>query len=250
MQERVIKSSTLSLRKTNTVLMYHPYPPDVIIIVIKWSIVIWINVGISWILLIYFWALRKRIRSCCITDVLPSYRILAIGLCPVFICRENLRRFGDFTDCFTATVPDFVACERQTFLSLSGDEREKTSAYRRLQILATYENSTRRYPRSFVLVTGTTKSGESGASLFSRCVPDCDHWRSFPINENSNLYRRGNRQWISLLTNPLNIPAPVPLSRKFQFLTHFPFPDKLNIGRIWDSLVACIQYKSGTVGKK
>ena len=163
---------------------------------------------------------------------MSSHLIESKRLCPVFICRENLRRFGDFTDCFTATVPDFVAYERQTFLSLSGDERGKTSAFRRLQILATYENSTRRYPRSFGMVTGT-KSGESGASLFSRCVPDfCDGWRSFPINENSNLYRRGRRQWISHFTNPLNIPAPVPLSCNFQFLTHFPFPDKLNIGRI------------------
>ena len=218
------------------------------IVTVKWSVVIWINEGISWIPLIYFQALRKRIRSCCITDVLPSYRIL--GLCPVFICRENLRRLGDFTDCFTATVPDFVACERQTFLSLTGDERGETSAFRRLQILATYENSTRRYPRSFEMVTGT-KSGESGASLFSRCVPDfCDGWRSFPLNKNSNLYRRGCRQWIPLFTNPLNIPAPVPLSRKFQFLTHFPFPDKLNVRRIWDSLATSIHYKSGTVGKK
>ena len=100
------------------------------------------------------------------------------------------------------------------------------------------------------MVTGT-KSGESGASLFSRCVPDfCDGWRSFPLNKNSNLYRRGCRQWIPLFINPLNIPAPVPLSRKFQFLTHFPFPDKLNVRRIWDSLATSIHYKSGTVGKK
>ena len=38
----------------------------------------------------------------------------------------------------------------------------------------------------------TNKSGESGAFLFSRRVPDfCDGRRSFPTNENSNLYRRG-----------------------------------------------------------
>ena len=109
------------------------------------------------------------------------------------------------------------------------------------QILATYKNSTHRYPRSFGMVRD--KSGESGASLFSRCIQDfCDGWRSFPINENSNLYRRGRRQWISLFTNPLNIWASVPLSRKFQFLTHFPFPAKFNIGRIRDSLVESIQY--------
>ena len=38
------------------------------------------------------------------------------------------------------------------------------------------------------------KSGESGVFLFSRRVPDfCDGRRSFPTNENSNLYRRGRR---------------------------------------------------------
>ena len=38
------------------------------------------------------------------------------------------------------------------------------------------------------------KSGESGAFLFSRRVPDfCDGRQSFPTNENSNLYRRGRR---------------------------------------------------------
>ena len=55
-----------------------------------------------------------------------------------------------------------------------------------------------------------------------------DHSRQI---ENSNLYRRGRRRWISHITNPLNCWAPVPLSRKFQFLAHFPFPAKF-IGRI------------------
>ena len=55
------------------------------------------------------------------------------------------------------------------------------------------------------------KSEESGASLFSRRVPDfCDGRRSFPTNESSNLYRR---RWIWLITNPLNCWAPVPLSQ-------------------------------------
>ena len=50
----------------------------------------------------------------------------------------------------------------------------------------------RRYPRSFRM--NGDKSGESGAFLFSRRVPDfCDGRRSFPTNENSNLYRRGRR---------------------------------------------------------
>ena len=69
----------------------------------------------------------------------------------------------------------------------------------------------RRYPRSSGM--NGDKSGESGAFLFSRRVPDfCDGRRSFPTNENSNLYRRGRRRWISLSTNPLNCWAPVPLS--------------------------------------
>jgi len=39
------------------------------------------------------------------------------------------------------------------------------------------------------------KSGESGAFLFSRRVPDfCDGRRSFPTKENSNLFRRGRRR--------------------------------------------------------
>ena len=45
-------------------------------------------------------------------------------------------------------------------------------------------------------------SGESGAFLFPRRVPEfSDGRRSFPTNENSNLYRRGRRRWISLITN-------------------------------------------------
>ena len=50
----------------------------------------------------------------------------------------------------------------------------------------------RRYPRSSGM--NGDKSGESGAFLFSRRVPDfCDGRRSFPTNENSNLYLRGSR---------------------------------------------------------
>ena len=41
--------------------------------------------------------------------------------------------------------------------------------------------------------------------------------------------------------SPINCWAPVPLSRKFQFLAHFPFPAKF-IGRIWVWLVAIIRY--------
>ena len=70
----------------------------------------------------------------------------------------------------------------------------------------------RRYPRSSGM--DGDKSGKSGAFLFSRRVPDfCDGRRSFPINENSKFVLRGRRRWISLITNPLNCWAPVPLSQ-------------------------------------
>ena len=69
----------------------------------------------------------------------------------------------------------------------------------------------RRYPQSSGM--DGDKSGESGVFLFSRRVPDfCDGQRSFSTNENSNLYRRGRWQWISLITNSLNCWAPVSLS--------------------------------------
>ena len=98
----------------------------------------------------------------------------------------------------------------------------------------------RKYPRSPGM--DGDKSGESEAFLFSRRVPDfCDGRRSFPTNENSNLYRRRRRRWISLITNPPNCWAPVPLSRKFPFLAHFPFPAKY-IGRVRDRIVAIIRY--------
>ena len=81
----------------------------------------------------------------------------------VFICRENPRRSG---------------------ISLFPDRP-------RFSLLMKTEN--RRYPRS----TGMNgdKSGESGAFLFSRRVPDfCDGRQSFPTNENSNFDRRGRRR--------------------------------------------------------
>ena len=59
----------------------------------------------------------------------------------------------------------------------------------------------RKYPRSSGM--DGNKSGESGAFLFSRRVPDfCvgrRSFQSFPTNENSHLYRRGRRRWISLI---------------------------------------------------
>jgi len=69
----------------------------------------------------------------------------------------------------------------------------------------------RRYPRSSRM--DGDKSGETAASLFSGRVPFDDGRRSFPTNENPNLYRRGRRRWISLITNPLDCWAPVPLSQ-------------------------------------
>ena len=58
------------------------------------------------------------------------------------------------------------------------------------------------------------KSEESGVFLFSQHVPDfCDGRWSFSPNENSNLYRRGRWQWISLITNSLNCWAPDSLSQ-------------------------------------
>ena len=113
----------------------------------------------------------------------------------VFIFRENPRRAGIllYPDCF-------IFC----------------------RIMKTRN---RRYPRSSGM--DGDKSGESGAFLFSRRVPDfCDGRRSFPTNENSNLYRRGHGRWISLITNPtntLNCWAPVPDHASFNFWRTFHF---------------------------
>ena len=142
-----------------------------------------------------------------IRRLLPTWRFRKPGF---HICRENPRRQGIllFPDC-----PRFCRLMK---------------------------TRNRRYPRSSGM--DGDKSGESGAFLFSRRVPDfCDGRRSFPTIENSNLYRRRRRRWISLITNPPNCWAPVLLSRKFQFLAHIPFPAKF-IGRIRDRIVAIIRY--------
>ena len=97
----------------------------------------------------------------------------------VFICRENLRRLG---------ILLFPNCPR----------------FWRLM-----KTQNHRYPRSSGM--DGDKSGGSGAFLFSRRVPDfCDGRRSFPTNENSQLYRRGHLRWILLITNSLSFGAPVP----------------------------------------
>ena len=49
------------------------------------------------------------------------------------------------------------------------------------------------------------------------------------------------RRWISLISSAPNCWAPVPLSRKFQFFAHFPFP-AISIRRIRDRIVAIIRY--------
>ena len=86
--------------------------------------------------------------------------ITALSL--VFICRENPRRSA------ISLFPD-----RPRFSRLMKTEN-------------------RRYPRSSGM--NGDKSGESGAFLFSRRVPDfCARRRSFPTNGNSNFDRRGRR---------------------------------------------------------
>ena len=91
----------------------------------------------------------------------------------------------------------------------------------------------RRHPRSSRM--DGDKSGESGAFLFSQCVPDiCDGRRSFPKNENSNLFHRGCRLWISLITNPLNCWAPVPLSQINMASLENLGQIVREIGKIWD----------------
>ena len=101
----------------------------------------------------------------------------------VFICRENPRRSG------ILPLPDCPRFCRQM------------------------KTRNRRYPRSSGM--DGDKSGESGAFLFSRRVPDfCDGRQSLPTNENSNLLLWGGRRWITLITNPLNFWAPVPLSQR------------------------------------
>ena len=101
----------------------------------------------------------------------------------------------------------------------------------------------RKYPRSSGM--DGDKSGESGAFLFSRRVPDfCDGRRSFPTNESSNLYRRGRGRWISLITNPPNqCWAPVPTSRMFHssIFGALSFAAKF-IGRIRERIVAIIRH--------
>ena len=128
----------------------------------------------------------------------------------VFICRENPRRSG------ISLFPDRPRFYRQM----------KTRNHR--------------YPRSSGM--NGDKSGESGAFLFSRRVPDfCDGRRSFPTNENSNLYLRGRRRPSAMdfahYQSPklLNSSPPITNNRK----------TPTDLWRISDTSA-----KSGMVGKK
>ena len=110
----------------------------------------------------------------------------------------------------------------------------------------------RRYPRSSRM--DGDKSGESEAFLFSRRDPDfCDGRRSFPTNENSNMYRRGRLRWILLITNSLNGLAPVSLSCICEQISIFGalsiFAAKFNTERIWDRLLAIMRYYRQNMGR-
>ena len=94
------------------------------------------------------------------------------------------------------------------------------------QILPTNETRNRSYLRSSRM--DGDKSGGSGEFLFSRRVPDfCDGRRSF-------LFFRGHRWWISLITNPLNFWAPVPLSQINMASLENLGQIIRKIGKIWD----------------
>ena len=87
------------------------------------------------------------------------------------------------------------------------------------------------------------KSGESGAFLFSRHVPDfCNGRRSFPTNETSNLYLRG-RQRLSAMDfahyqSPKFLNSSPPITNNRENL------------RQTSSRISDISAKSGMVGKK
>ena len=132
----------------------------------------------------------------------------------VFMCRENPRRSG------ILLFPD-----RPRFCRLM-------------------KTRNRIYPRSSGM--NGDKSGESGAFLFSRRVPDfCDCRRSFPTNENSNLYRRGRRRPSAMdfahYQSPKLLGASPPITNK-RIVSRKSGTD---LWRISD-----ISAKSGIVGKK
>ena len=123
------------------------------------------------------------------------------------------------------------------------------------KILPTNENS-----KSIVDIFPIIRDGRGqiwrigSVPIFPRRIPDfCDGRRSFPTNENSNLYRRGRLRWILLLTNPLNCWAPVSLSCICEQISIFGalsiFAAKFNTGRIWDRLLAIMWYYRQNMGR-
>ena len=85
----------------------------------------------------------------------------------------------------------FVVLEIKPGFHMSGKRSGILLFPDRLRFCRLMKTRNLRYPRLFGM--NGDKSGESGAFLFSRCVPDfCDGRRSFPTNENSNLYRPGH----------------------------------------------------------
>ena len=94
----------------------------------------------------------------------------SLKLSLVFVCRENTRRSGIllFPDC-----PRFCRLMK---------------------------TRNRRYPRVW---DGRGQIWRIGSvSIFPTVSDFCDGRRSFPTNENSDLYSRGRRRWISLFSNP------------------------------------------------
>ena len=102
-----------------------------------------------------------------------------------------------------------------------------------------------RYPRSSGM--NGDKSGELGAFLFSRTFPDfCDGRRSFPTNENSNLYRRRRRHPSAMVfahyQSPKSLGSSPPITNKHDVSLQGWFPTKFIIGKIRDRPLANIRY--------
>ena len=93
------------------------------------------------------------------------------------------------------------------------------------------------------------KSGESGAFFIAQRVPDfCDGRRSFPTNENSNLYRRGRRR------PPARTAMDFAHYQSPKLLgTSLPIINKRSVSRKYGTdlwRISDISAKSGMVGKK
>ena len=126
-------------------------------------------------------------------------------------CNENLCQLKRPHDSLPHdTRTEFIIHSKPGFLmSRKSQTIGDFTVSRPSQILPTNENSKSKiFP---IVRDGRGQIWRIGSVLFSRCVTDfCDGRRSFPTNENSNLYRRERLRWISLITNPLNCLAPAP----------------------------------------